>query len=307
MLAEIEKARVRELVKSLLDDPEARKKASRELLEFGWKAVPALEEARWNSMVPLTLFAEKILAEMPLEAWARDGEYVRVKDGAVMVWVPPGEIPMPNWAIGAGYSRRRVRIDGFFVDRFCVTNRMFAKYLEENGGPKAPFHDTYPERSYVHLDGGHWVSPDGLGNHPVWNGEAWRYDEYAEWAGALLPTSAQWERAAGAGDGRRFPWGNQPCTPLFAQIKEYPLEDTVPVWWFEKGDSPFGCRQMTGNVLEYSLDSVHEDLDVMFDEKGGNPFGFRLPWYVYRMLKGGGVDEGEDAYPIRSYEIMCGG
>lgn len=49
-------------------------------------------------------------------------------------------------------------------------------------------------------------------DHPV-NEVAWRKaKEYCAWRGEDLPTEAQWEWAATGGDGRRWPWGDEPPT-----------------------------------------------------------------------------------------------
>ena len=131
--------------------------------------------------------------------------------------------------------------------------------------------------------------PLNKGTYPV-VGVTWQQAvDYCAYKGKRLPTEAEWEKASRGTDGRKYPWGNFDPMCQLAHYLGCALGDTSPLPVASKtGDSPFGLKDMAGNVLEWVSDwhsNTYYYGSPMMDPKGPDTG-------VYKVLRGGGVGHG---------------
>jgi formylglycine-generating enzyme len=172
----------------------------------------------------------------------------------------PGKPPFPDmvWIAGGTFRMgsddhypeerpaHRVSIDGFWMDRYPVSNARFARFVDSTGhrtfAEIPPNPDDYPDALphmlyagslvfaqplgpvdlsnplswWIYARGADWRHPYGAGSslaglerHPVVHVTFEDAATYATWAGKQLPTEAEWEFAARGGlDGAAFAWGD---------------------------------------------------------------------------------------------------
>jgi formylglycine-generating enzyme required for sulfatase activity len=187
---------------------------------------------------------------------------VRTTDGAEMVLVPPGEFLM-----GSSDTDPKARLDekpqhtlyldGFWIDRTELTNTQFVGFLNALGAHAGTCGgrdcaETQVEDRHSHIlrqDGRYMVEP-GFEDHPATEVSWFGAQAYCRWAGARLPTEAEWEKAARGVDGRSYPWGGSLPTCDKAQYGDCGGV-TAPVDSRLAGASPYGALDMAGNVWEW--------------------------------------------------------
>ena len=201
----------------------------------------------------------------------------------------PGDVAIPGGTFRLGAERESprfvfdnekwahpVEVAPFRIAKAPVTNGEFAAFVEADG---------YRDHAFWDEAGREWLSASDATQPLYWvrGAEGWLeriFDReeplrphrpvihvnwhearaWCRWAGRRLPSEAEWEIAAvaeKAADGglgaakRTYPWGETEPTAALANVDGGRL-GTVDVAAHAGGDSPWGCRQMIGNVWEWT-------------------------------------------------------
>lgn len=221
-----------------------------------------------------------------------------------MRWVPGGRFTMgSDRHYPEERPARKVSVDGFWIDRMPVTNRRFTRFVMETGyrtvAETAPDAADYPGALPEHLvpasvvfrppaapvdlrgpssqwwalvPGADWRHPTGPGSdirglaeHPVVHVALADVEAYAAWAGAVLPTEAEWEYAARGGlEDADYAWGDSFLVNGEHMANtwqgDFPCSNTLEDGWRRTstvGAFPpngFGLLDMIGNVWEWTAD-----------------------------------------------------
>jgi len=179
---------------------------------------------------------------------------LREVDGMEMVFVPAGAFMMRDEPESSPYKTadipQEIYLDGFWMDKTEVTLGKLGKCVEA-GVCGWPVDRDWYSRNYKEgwaLDYSQpWIS---------WQ----QAQDYCEWVGGSLPSEAQWEKAATAGDGRMWPWGNASPNPdnmiSYSEKWQTPLAKTGSL---PGSASPYGVLDMIGGLYEWVLDWYDKD------------------------------------------------
>jgi len=139
---------------------------------------------------------------------------------------------------------RRISLEGgsfMMEDAYTVTLSPFT--MQEHEVTNREYRRFHPSHD-----------PDAPEDHPVRQVNWYEAMAYAAWLGGSLPTEAQWELAARGVDGRVYPWGDEPPTPMRANYGAADVGGPSPVKTYPEGATPDGIYDLAGNVFEWCRD-----------------------------------------------------
>ena len=222
-----------------------------------------------------------------------------------MIWVPAATYEMRS---DHHYPEERpvhnVSVDGFWMDKYPVTNEEFARFVEASGHvtfaelPPDPeqYPGALPEMIYAgslvfvqpngpvdrrnignwwtSMRGADWRHPHGPGTsiegfarHPVVHVAFSDAEAFANWRGKALPTEAEWELAARGGLQRApYAWGDR-----FDPGGRY-----IANTW--QGEFPWQNLASDGHERTSPVDTFPPNGYGLFDMIG-NPWEWTTDWY----------------------------
>lgn len=233
----------------------------------------------------------------------------------------PGDVDIPGGTFQLGSTPEApflfdnekwahdVTVYPFQMAKAPVTNEEFAAFIDDNGYKRR---DLWPDVGWgwrQEMAAEHpvyWI-PDGPGkwqmrrfdqiidlppHEPVIHVNWFEASAFCAWAGRRLPTEVEWEVAAALepdGDKlgthkRRYPWGDEENSIGKANLDGRGL-GCVDVAAFADGDSAYGCRQMLGNVWEWTNSTFEPYPGFVADsyKEYSEPV-----FYTRKVLRGGG-------------------
>jgi len=229
---------------------------------------------------------------------------VEIPGAESLLGAPQGELLVfdnEKWA-------HPVRVEPFRIARAPVTNGQFAEFADDGGYRRRELWSddgwAWREKAkaehpvYWSRDGSNWyqrhfdqVRPlsktlsgvEGPRVLPIIHVNWFEAEAYCRWAKRRLPTEAEWELAAATAEKRRYPWGD--AAPTGRGNLDGRALGCVPVGLHSAGDTPEGCRQMLGNVWEWTASTFAPYPGFVVD-----PYKeYSQPWFTpdYRVLRGG--------------------
>ena len=231
---------------------------------------------------------------VPTGPWRGDVEIVGAE---LMLGATPGKdafvFDNEKWA-------HPVAVAPFRIARAPVTNEDFIAFVEDEGYSRDElwsdaglrWRASVDARAPVYwqrIDGAwYWRRYDAIAplppHHPVIHVCWHEADAFCRWAGRRLPSEAEWELVATAGGGRTFPWGDAAPSSAHANL-DARAGGTVDVSAHPEGDSAHGCRQLIGNVWEWTSTRFAPYPGFVID-----PYAeYSAPWFAtpHMVLRGG--------------------
>lgn len=220
---------------------------------------------------PAPVFSGSVLQDQTYDTGPLDGD-VKIEGGQFLL----GADKNIDFCFDNEKWQHPVNVESFAIAKAATSYQQYAAFIDEGG---------YENQQYWDKAGWEWLQQNKITSPNGWKKDAngnWlikAFDQWhpmhphaavihinwfeasawCRWAGRRLPTEAEWELAAsGTPDNinakRTYPWGNEPPTEKHVNMNARAMR-TIDVSALPDGDSAYGCRQMLGNVWEWTADT----------------------------------------------------
>ena len=179
-----------------------------------------------------------------------------------MVYIPAGEaIQLPG-----SPDASSLPVKGFFLGRDEVTQAEYSAVLARAGqaGLKHTPHDDKGNAIWESA-----TPPRGWESLPVFGISSDDAEFYADAIGARLPYRDEFLRAGCGARARAFPWGSRWDATRVACGATSTSDLPSLAGEFERSTSPFGCRNLVGNIGEWII-GFHGSAKKYYFISGGN-------------------------------------
>ena len=205
----------------------------------------------------------------------------------------------------------KIYVSSFYIDKYAVTVKQYRKFMDEGGygDPKYWSKEGWTFRRLGKITKPYnWdeVTDSSL---PVVGVSWYEAEAYCRWAGKMLPSEVQWEKAARGYFGQKFQWGNEwiayACNwkdnnPTNPDDKTLGFQDgssgLAQVYRYQKHASPFGAVQMCGNTFEWVIDQWSPSFfaETVINDNNLRKNPVNIETNNFRVLKGGSYDSDPD-------------
>ncbi|MCY2993130.1 MAG: SUMF1/EgtB/PvdO family nonheme iron enzyme [Planctomycetota bacterium] len=240
-------------------------------------------------LMRLAIQAADVLGQAGLPQYAPamwDQSWVTIPAGTFLMGAQSAESLKPSYDAEASANEspvHEVHLDAFQIARYPVTVGQYQRFVAADGYQCQRWWSGggFGQSS----EPGSWEDQQQYPARPVVEVSWYEAAAYAAWAGARLPTEAEWERAARGTEGRRWPWGNE--NPDETRMNYWRVKPNVgsptPVGIYPRGATSEGICDLSGNVWEWCADR-HAD-DYYRTSPRENPTGPSAG--SFRVLRGG--------------------
>jgi gamma-glutamyl hercynylcysteine S-oxide synthase len=173
------------------------------------------------------------------------GEMVLIPGGEYTIGTNDQKDPSDPKQISNAYPEHKVKLNAFWIDKYEVTYKQYLDFSIKTSYVAEGTAEGKTWRTFFSAE---------KANFPV-TYITWKdASEYCKGNGLRLPTEEEWEAAARGTTANRYPWGND-WAPDKTNTAEAGFRNPVAAGQFEADNSPFGVRDMFGNVQEWVSNS----------------------------------------------------